>query len=90
VYVGILGFIDDSQILRMSSLYHKTIKQNLFIIELKQKGIKPSIMGDKSYPLLPWLMVSHKQLKVHHIVFDDLYNQQLSHGKSVVENSFGS
>jgi hypothetical protein len=74
----------------MFSLYHKTTIQNLFIIELKQKGIKLYIMGDKSYPLLPWLMVSHKQLKVHHILFDVLYNWQLSHGKSVVENSFRS
>lgn len=90
MYVGILGFINDAQILRMSSLYHNIIKQNLFIIELRQKGIKPYIMGDKSYPLLPWLMALHKQLKVHHIVFNVLYNRQLSHGKGVVENSFGS
>jgi hypothetical protein len=56
VYVGILGFINDAQILKMFFLYHKIIKQNLFIIELKQKGIKPYIMGDKSYPLFPWLI----------------------------------
>jgi hypothetical protein len=38
VYVEILGFINDVQILRMSSLYHKTTKQNLFIIDLDKKA----------------------------------------------------
>jgi hypothetical protein len=49
--VGILSFVNDDQILRMFSMYHKTIEHNLFIIELKQKSIKFYILRDKGYPL---------------------------------------
>jgi len=61
----------------------------LFIIELGQKGIKLYVLGDKGYPLLPWFMVSHKQIGVCQIMLEALYNQQLFSGKNVVENSFG-
>jgi hypothetical protein len=61
----------------------------LFVIELGQKGIKPYVLRDKGYPLLPWLMVPHKQIGVCQIMLEILYNQQLSRGRNVVENSFG-
>jgi hypothetical protein len=48
----------------MSTLYHRAIEQNLFVVELGQEGIKPYILGDKGYLLLLWLMVPHKQIKV--------------------------
>lgn len=50
VYVGISSSIDDAWVLKMSSLYHKTTKQNLFVVEFKQKGIRLYILGDKGYP----------------------------------------
>jgi hypothetical protein len=65
VYVGILGSINDARVLRMSSSYHRTIEQNLFVVELGQEGIRPCILKDKGYPLLLWLMVPHKQTRVH-------------------------
>jgi hypothetical protein len=75
-------------VLKMFSLYHRTIEQNLFAIELGQEGIKPYILRGKGYPLLSWLMVPHKQTKVHQTMLKTLYNQQLSCGRSVVEYSF--
>ncbi len=87
--VGILSFVNDDQILRMFSMYHKTIEHNLFIIELKQKSIKFYILRDKGYPLQSWLMVLHKQIGVCQIMLKVFYNGQISHGRSVVKNSFG-
>jgi hypothetical protein len=62
----------------------------MFQLNQGEKNIKPYILGDKSYPLLTWLMIPHKQVaNVHHIVLEALYNKQLSYGRSVVENAFG-
>jgi len=33
VYVGISSFVNDVQVVRMYSLYHKTIEQNSFVVE---------------------------------------------------------
>ncbi len=43
-------------------------------------------MGDKGYPLLPWLRVLLKQFdNVCHIVLETLYNKHSCRGRSVVE-----
>jgi hypothetical protein len=74
LYVGIPSFVNDAQILRMFYLYHRTIEQNVFTIELGQEGVKPYILGGKDYPLLSWLMVPHKQIRVHQTMLKVFYN----------------
>ncbi len=63
-------------------------KGNQFAIKNGQ-GINSYILGHKGYPLLPWLMVPHKQVGVCHTIFEMLFNQKLSHSRSIVKNSFG-
>ncbi len=36
---------------------------------------QPYIIGDKGYPLLPWLMVPHKQNAIWHSMLQALYNR---------------
>jgi hypothetical protein len=49
-------------------------KGNLFVVDRGQENIKTYIPKDKGYPVLPWLMVFHKQVRVCHIAFKTLYN----------------
>ncbi len=50
VYVGILGFINDAQILRMSTFYHKTTKQFYFFIDLDKKVSNLILWGTRAIP----------------------------------------
>jgi hypothetical protein len=52
------------------------------------EDIKPYIIENKRYPLLPWLVVPHKQIIVQRSILEALHNKQLSCDK-VVENNFG-
>jgi hypothetical protein len=55
-----------------------------------QNDIRPYSLGNKGYPLLPWLMILHKQnANVQHIILKAFHNRQLSRGRNVVENAFG-
>jgi hypothetical protein len=48
-----------------------------------------TILGDKSYPFLLWLMIPHKQsANIRHTFLEVLYNKHLSNGRNVVENAF--
>jgi hypothetical protein len=62
----------------------------MFHINRGEEEIKPYFIIDKVYPLLPWLMIPHKQSNnIRHIILEAWYNKHLSEGKSVMENSFG-
>jgi len=90
VFVGLLGLMNDVCILRLSSLYKKVVNGNMFHINKGEEEIKSYLIVDKVYPLLPWLMIPHKQFgNIRHIVLEALYKKHLSQGRSVVENSFG-
>lgn len=57
---------------------------------MSQDNIRPYILGNKGYLLLPWLRILHKQnANVQHILLEAFYNRQLSRGRNVVENAFG-
>jgi hypothetical protein len=59
-------------------------------LNMSQDNICPYIIGDKGYPLWPWLMILHKQnANVQHTFLEAFYNRQLSKGRNVVLNAFG-
>jgi hypothetical protein len=90
VFVGLLGSMNDARILRLSSLYKKEMNGDMFHIDRGEEEIKLYLIIDKVYPLLPWLMIPHKQSRnIRHIVLEALYKKHLSQGRSVVKNSFG-
>jgi hypothetical protein len=80
--------MNNAQVLRLSSIYPKTTWGNFFNELGLHKGIKLYIIGNKGYPLLPWMMVPHKQTRVFHSMLETLFNKQFSNAK-VVENNFG-
>jgi hypothetical protein len=62
VLMGLMGYMNDSIILLLFSLYSKTTYNGLFDPEHgSQDNIHPYILGDKGYLLLPWFMIPHKQ-----------------------------
>jgi hypothetical protein len=60
--VGMLGNMNDSRIFKFSTFYNQATYKDLFSLECDQEGVRTYIIEDKGYPLLPWLMISHKQI----------------------------
>jgi len=89
VFVNIPGLVNNARILKIISMYHWEINGTCLQPNINYKGTKTYILGDKGYPILPSLMVLHKQIDVRHIVLEALLNQQFFCGKSIVENVFG-
>jgi hypothetical protein len=48
----------------------------------------PYSLGDKGYPLLPWLMTLHKEDGEAHLILELLYNHKHKRGRLVVENAY--
>jgi hypothetical protein len=53
VFIYILSFVIDVHVLRLFSLYHKVNGKNLFVINCGQEDIRPYLIDDKGYHLLP-------------------------------------
>lgn len=87
--MGLLGLMNNAQVLQLSSIYRKITWGNFFNELDLHEGIKPYIIGNKGYPLLPWMMVPNKQTRVLHAMLETLFNKRFSHVKVVVENNFG-
>jgi hypothetical protein len=88
LYLGRPGSTNDSRVLRCSSLYRLAMYQTLFDGYYSVEGFSPYLLGDSGYPLLPWLMVPHKNVR-NLSVLETLFNKKLRKGRSVVENAFG-
>jgi hypothetical protein len=82
------GSTNDSRVLRRSSLYRLAMAQTLFDGHDSMEGFSPYLLGDSGYPLLPWLMVLHKNVR-NLSALETLFNRKLRKGKSIVENDFG-
>ncbi len=59
IFVGLPNSMNDGHILRISSLYQRIVYGNMFQLNRGEENIKLYILGDKGYPLLPWLMIIH-------------------------------
>jgi hypothetical protein len=76
IFVGLPRSINDSCILKKSRLYHTS-------------DTPPYILGDKGYPLLPWLSTTFKDDGRPRTYLKTLYQEHQSWGHSVVGNAFG-
>jgi hypothetical protein len=72
IFVGMSRSMNEVCILR---LHRKATNGNLVQIDQGESGIKPYIIVDKGYPLLPWLMILHKQGNVPCIILESLFNR---------------
>jgi hypothetical protein len=89
VFVGMSSSMNNEKILQLSSIYWKATRDDLFNEQNLHEGIRPYIIEDEGYPLLPWLIMPHKQKGGQLFVLETLFNKQLCHVRIVVENSFG-
>ena len=57
--VGMPGSTNDARVLRRSALFERGQRSVLWLGPPAFEGFAPYLLGDASYPLLPWLMVPH-------------------------------
>jgi hypothetical protein len=90
IFVGLPGSVNDSRILKKSGLHCRVVNGGLINDDLPHTGdIPPYILGDKGYPLLPWLLTPFKDDGRQRTYLESLYQEQHSKGRSVIENAFG-
>jgi hypothetical protein len=90
IFVGLPGSVNDSCILKKSGLYRRVLNGGLLSDELHHTAdIPPYILGDKGYPLLPWLLTPFRDDGRQRTVLETVYQEYQSRGRSVVENAFG-
>jgi hypothetical protein len=75
-------------VFRRSTFYYFIQSQGLFSADKGQEGFALFLLGDKRYPILSWLMMSHKE--GDHNLLEMLYNRKHKQVQFVVENAFGS
>jgi len=51
-------------------------------------GFSPYVIADSGYPLLPWMLVPHRQQQPLSLA-ENIFNRRLRKGRMVVENAFG-
>lgn len=88
LYVGMHGSMNDSRMLRRSSLFHLASQGTVLSPTSTVDGFTPYVIADLGYPLLPWLMVPHREVG-HLSIAESLFNRKLKRGRCVVENAFG-
>jgi hypothetical protein len=88
LYLGMPGSTNDVRVLCRSTLYGLGVQGNLFDMRSSMDGFPPYLLGDNGYPLLPWLMIPHRNHR-NSSVIESLFNRKLRRGRIVVENAFG-
>ena len=91
--IGWPGSVHDARVLANSSLYKKVINGQIFLgignhAQIQGHPIRPFLVGDSAYPLLPWLI---KPFSFSSSLTSEqkLFNYRISKGRVVVENAFG-
>ncbi|XP_032064807.1 protein ANTAGONIST OF LIKE HETEROCHROMATIN PROTEIN 1-like [Thamnophis elegans] len=88
VYAGRSGKVHDARIFRSSPIF-RAMNQGTFgpstTMDIEGEQVKPVILGDLAYPLLPWLMTPYSgQLDSR----KQLFNNRLGHCRTVVGQAF--
>ncbi len=92
VFIGMLGFMNDSHILWLSSLHLKATYGGLFNFGLhgSQDIIHSYILGGKGYSLLLWFMIPHKQTtNVKHTLWMPSSTNTFQRGRMLWKMSLG-
>jgi hypothetical protein len=66
--------VNDSRVFIKFGLYVNAQQQRLFNAVKGQDGFTPYLLGHKGYPLLFWLMTSHRVGETN--ILDILYNKK--------------
>ncbi len=76
--------------MQLSNLYRKATHHGFFHFDHGcQNGIYQYIIGDKGYPLLPWLVIPHKHnIATKLILLEAFYNRHIFRRRVIVENAF--
>ena len=91
VSTGWPGSIHDARVLRLSDLFQRA--QNGDILSDPTKvvngcNVRPLLLGDPAYPLLPWLMTAYPG-SANLTPAQERFNKQLSKARVGVERAFG-
>jgi hypothetical protein len=76
IFMGFLGNVNESRVLRKFSLYKNAWFDGLFELGRgSQNEFFPYLLGDKEYPLISWIMIPYKNDgKFENYVLKILYN----------------
>jgi hypothetical protein len=88
LYLGMPSPTNDAKVLRRSSMYRMGMAENLFDARYAVDGFTPYLLDDSGYPLLPWLMVPHRNAR-NFTMLETIFNRKLRKGHCMVENAFG-
>lgn len=89
--IGYPGSMHDARVLRYSELYREIENNNYLTeptIEINNTRIRPILLGDGAYPLLPWLLKPYAHNGVL-TASQRRFNRTLSSARSTVERAFG-
>lgn len=84
ISAGYPGSMHDARVIRNSGIFSKATSDQSCIFHNGQYHL----VGDSAYPLLPWLMVPHKDFGAL-TNCEKRYNKKLSKTRVVIENTFG-
>jgi hypothetical protein len=74
IFIGLPGSVNDSRILKKSRLYRRVVHGGLISKNLEHTvDIPPYLLGNKGYPLLPWLLIPFKDDSCPRIYLETLY-----------------
>ena len=88
LYVGMPGSTNDARMLRRSTFYHLASHGHIMDDRATVDRFSPYVIADVGYPLLPWMLVPHRQEQQLSLA-ENMFNRILRKGRMVVENAFG-
>lgn len=90
--MGYPGSMHDARVLRCSDIFRRAENNDILkepVILKNNCAIRPFLIADGAYPLLPWLMKPYR-VTANITPVERRFNAKLSSSRSVVERAFGS